>query len=165
MKTGLALGVWLGPWGVPMAAPTASPQPPHVKERVMQKITGHFEVTLTPQAAAVGIEAAKLGRMTLQKRFSGDLNAHSLGEMLSAMTDVKGSAGYVAIERVTGTLCGLQGSFVLMHTGTMHRGQAQLSVQVVPDSGTDALQGLTGSMGIQIADGQHSYTFEFTLPE
>ena len=65
IRTGLALGIWLSLWGVPMAAPTASPQPPHVKERVMQKITGHFEVTLTPQAAAVGIEAAKLGRPSI----------------------------------------------------------------------------------------------------
>lgn len=83
--------------------------------------------------------------------------------MLAAMTEVKGSAGYVAIERVTGTLLGKQGSFVLMHTGTMDRGAAQLVVQVVPDSGTEALTGLTGQMGIQITGGQHAYTFDFTL--
>ena len=131
----------------------------------MQKITGHFEVTLAPQPAAAGIEAAGLGRLTLDKRFSGELSAHSLGEMLSAGTEVKGSAGYVAIERVTGTLCGKKGSFVLMHTGTMNRGQPQLTVQVVPDSGTEELTGLAGNMHIQITNGQHLYTFEFTLPE
>lgn len=128
------------------------------------QITGNFDVKLTPQAAAPNIESAKLGRNTLEKTFHGDLNATSLGEMLAAMTDVKGSAGYVAIERVTGTLLGKHGSFVLMHTGTMNRGAAQLAVQVVPDSGTDALTGLTGHMGIQVTGGHHVYTFDFTLP-
>ena len=127
-------------------------------------ITGNFDVQLTPQPATVGIESAKLGRQTLNKTFHGDLNATSLGEMLAAMTDVKGSAGYVAIERITGTLLGKQGSFVLMHTGTMNRGAAQLVVQVVSDSGTDGLTGLTGQMGIQATSGQHVYTFDFTLP-
>ena len=127
-------------------------------------ITGPFDVSLTPQAPAPAIEAAKLGRQTLDKTFHGDLSAHSLGEMLAAGTDVKGSAGYVAIERVTGTLLGKPGSFVLMHTGVMNRGTPQLTVQVVPDSGTDALAGLTGQMGIQITGGQHVYTFDFTLP-
>lgn len=127
-------------------------------------ITGNFDVTLTPQAASPAIEAAKLGRQTLGKTFHGDLNATSLGEMLAAMTEVKGSAGYVAIERVTGTLLGKKGSFVLMHTGVMNRGTPQLTVQVVPDSGTDELAGLTGQMGIQITGGQHVYTFDFALP-
>ena len=130
----------------------------------MQHITGRFDVKLTPQTASPGIEAAKLGRQTLDKQFHGDLNAHSLGEMLAAGTEVKGSAGYVAIERVTGTLLGKKGSFVLMHTGTMNRGQAQLTVQVVPDSGTDELTGLNGHMDIQIGSGQHLYTFDFSLP-
>lgn len=129
-----------------------------------QHITGNFDVKLTPQIAAPAIEAAKLGRQTLDKTFHGELSAHSLGEMLAAGTEVKGSAGYVAIERVTGTLMGRQGSFVLMHTGIMNRGTPQLTVQVVPDSGTDALTGLTGQMGIQITDGKHVYTFDFVLP-
>lgn len=129
-----------------------------------QHITGHFDVKLTPQAAAPAVEAAKLGRNTLDKTFHGDLSAHSLGEMLAAGTEVKGSAGYVAIERVTGTLMGKKGSFVLMHTGVMNRGTPQLTVQVVPDSGTEELIGLTGQMGINIADGKHVYTFDFTLP-
>lgn len=127
-------------------------------------ITGSFEVKLTPQSPTPAIESAKLGRQTIDKQFHGDLNATSLGEMLAAMTEVKGSAGYVAIERVTGTLLGKAGSFVLMHTGTMNRGTPQLTVQVVPDSGTDALIGLTGQMGIQITDGKHFYTFDFMLP-
>ncbi len=130
----------------------------------MQHITGSFDVKLEPQTAAPGTEAAKLGRQSINKQFHGDLNALSLGEMLAAGTQTKGSAGYVAMERVTGTLMGRAGSFVLMHTGTMNRGQPQLTVQVVPDSGTDDLTGLTGQMGIQITEGKHFYTFDFTLP-
>jgi hypothetical protein len=129
-----------------------------------QHITGNFDVKLTPQIAAPAIEAARLGRQTLDKTFHGDLSAHSLGEMLAAGTEVKGSAGYVAIERVTGTLIGKRGSFMLMHTGVMNRGTPQLTVQVVPDSGTDELVGLTGQMGIQITEGKHVYTFDFVLP-
>ena len=138
-----------------------------VKEQRMQHVhhvSGKFEVKLNPQAASPGIEAAKLGRMSLDKQFHGDLQASSLGEMMSAMGEVKGSAGYVAIERVTGTLLGKQGSFVLMHTGIMNRGQPQLTVQVVPDSGTGELTGISGSMGIDIKEGQHFYNFDFSLP-
>lgn len=127
-------------------------------------VSGKFEVKLSPQAAAPGIEAASLGRMSLDKQFHGDLQASSLGEMMSAMGEVKGSAGYVAIERVTGTLLGKQGSFVLMHTGIMNRGQPQLTVQVVPDSGTGELTGISGTMGIDIKEGQHFYSFDFSLP-
>lgn len=127
-------------------------------------ITGPFDVKITPQAAAPAVESARLGHNLLDKTFHGDLSAHSLGEMLAAMTEVKGSAGYVAIERVTGTLVGKKGSFVLMHTGVMDRGTPQLTVQVVPDSGTEELTGLTGQMGIQVVEGKHSYTFDFMLP-
>ena len=129
-----------------------------------QQVNGKFEVKLSPQAAAPGIEAAKLGRMTIDKQFHGDLQAHSLGEMMSAMGEIKGSAGYVAIERVTGTLLGKKGSFVLMHTGIMNRGQPQLTIQVVPDSGTDELTGISGTMAIDIKEGQHFYSFDFSLP-
>ena len=125
---------------------------------------GPFDVKLTPQPAAPGIEPANLGRMTIDKQFHGDLQATSLGEMLSAMGQVQGSAGYVAIERVTGTLHGRQGSFVLQHYGIMDRGAPQLTITVVPDSGTDALAGLRGTMQIQIEDGKHSYVFDYTLP-
>lgn len=130
----------------------------------MPLITGRFDLTLTPQAPAPGLESAQLGRQIFDKQFQGDLDARSLGEMLSAQGTAAGSAGYVAIERVTGALQGKKGSFVLMHTGTMARGVRQLTVQVVPDSGTQELTGLSGQMDIQITNGQHFYSFEFTLP-
>jgi hypothetical protein len=103
--------------------------------------------------------------MTIDKQFHGDLEATSKGQMLTGMTSVKGSAGYVAIERVTGTLNGRTGTFILQHTGTMNRGTPQLSIMVVPDSGTGRLDGLSGKMAINIADGRHSYDFEYTLPK
>jgi hypothetical protein len=126
--------------------------------------SGTFDVKLSPQSAAPGIEAAQLGRQTIDKRFSGGLEATSLGEMLSAGGNVPGSAGYVAIERVTGALQGKRGSFVLQHTGTMNRGVPSLSISVVPDSGTDELIGLSGSMQIQIEQGRHLYRFDYSLP-
>ena len=103
--------------------------------------------------------------MSIDKQFRGDLEATSKGEMLTAGTDVKGSAGYVAIEHVSGLLHGRSGGFVLQHSGTMTRGVPQLSVTVVPDSGTDQLVGLAGEMTINIADGKHSYAFEYTLDQ
>jgi len=127
--------------------------------------TGTFDVKVNAQAPDGKFEDATLGRMTIDKQFHGDLEATSLGQMLTAGTDVKGSAGYVAIERVTGTLHGRSGSFVLQHSGTMTRGALQLTITVVPDSGTAQLAGLTGKMAIKIADGKHSYDFEYTLPE
>lgn len=130
----------------------------------MPHITGTFTVKLTPQPAASEIAEAALGRQTLDKQFSGELEAHSLGEMLAVGTAIKGSAGYVAIERVTGTLQGKKGSFVLMHMGVMSRGVPSLTVQVVPDSGTDELTGLSGRLGIDIRDGQHHYSFDYALP-
>jgi hypothetical protein len=126
---------------------------------MMMKAAGTFEVKLTPQA---GI-AEMLSRLTIEKQFQGDLVAVSLGEMLAAGTDVKGSAGYVAIERVHGTLNGRSGSFVLQHSGTMTRGAPQLTITVVPDSGTGELAGLAGRMAIQIEGGNHSYDFEYIL--
>ena len=119
---------------------------------------------LNPQTPDGNFEDATMGRMTIDKQFHGDLEATSKGQMLSAMTDVKGSAGYVAMERVTGTLHGRSGSFVLQHSATMTRGVPQLSVTVVPDSGTGQLVGLAGKMDIIITDGKHSYDFEYTLP-
>jgi uncharacterized protein DUF3224 len=134
-----------------------TPMPPHA--------AGTFEVKLIPQAPDGKFEDPTLGRMTIEKQIHGDLEATSKGTMLTAGTDVKGSAGYVAIERVTGTLHGRTGTFVLQHTGTMNRGTYQLSITVVPDSGTGQLLGLTGKFNITIADGKHSYDFEYTLPE
>jgi hypothetical protein len=126
--------------------------------------SGPFEVKLAPQSPAPGIESAQLGRQTIDKRFSGDLEAASLGEMLAAGGNVQGSAGYVAIERVTGTLHGKRGSFVLQHTGIMNRGVPSLSISVVPDTGTDELAGIHGSMQIRIEQGKHFYTFDYSLP-
>lgn len=126
--------------------------------------SGPFEVKLAPQPPADGIVPANLGRMTIDKQFHGALEATSLGEMLAVGTAVEGSAGYVALERVTGTLDGRTGTFVLQHTGTMDRGVPSLSVTVVPDSGTDELVGLRGTMDIHIEQGRHSYTFDYTLP-
>jgi orotate phosphoribosyltransferase len=124
---------------------------------------GPFEVKLDPQATAQPTESS-LGRMSIDKRFHGDLEGTSKGEMLTAGTGVTGSGGYVAIERVTGALGGRIGSFTLQHSGTMTRGAPQLTITVVPDSGTEQLEGLTGSMKIDIAAGKHSYAFDYTLP-
>jgi hypothetical protein len=125
--------------------------------------SGTFEVKVTPQPADE--RAPAIGRMSIDKQFWGDLEATSYGQMLTAVTGVIGSAGYVAIEQVTGSLHGHNGAFVLQHSGTMTRGAPQLTVSVVPDSGTGQLAGLAGTMAITIADGQHSYDFEYTLAE
>ena len=130
----------------------------------MNHASGTFEVKLAPQTDDKNGDAA-LGRMTIDKQFHGDLEGTSKGQMLTGMTDVKGSAGYVAIEKVSGTLKGRTGTFILQHTGVMNRGVPQLTVTVVPDSGTGQLAGITGNLKIIIADGKHSYEFEYTLPE
>jgi Protein of unknown function (DUF3224) len=129
------------------------------------RASGTFEVKLTPQPGDDSPESALLGKLSIDKVFHGDLEATSKGMMLSAGTAIKGSAGYVAIERVSGTLHGRSGAFVLQHSGTMTRGAPQLTITVVPDSGTEALVGLAGKVGITIADGKHSYDFEYTLAE
>ena len=108
---------------------------------------------------------AILGKMAIDKQFHGDLDATSRGEMLTVGTAVQGSAGYVAMELVSGTLQGRDGTFVLQHSGTMTRGAPSLMVTVVPDSGTGQLVGLVGTMAIMIADGKHEYDFEYTLTE
>jgi hypothetical protein len=128
------------------------------------RAAGPFEVKLNPLAVAFASEADVLSRRSIDKVFHGDLEATSKGEMLAAGTSVKGSAGYVAIERVTGALNGRSGTFILQHSATMNRGAPSLSITVVPDSGTGDLVGLTGSMNIIIEDGKHSYEFEYTLP-
>jgi hypothetical protein len=133
------------------------------KGPAMSHASGTFDVKLTPQTDDKGDPA--LGRMTIDKQFHGDLEGTSKGQMLTGMTDVKGSAGYVAIEKVSGTLKGRSGSFILQHTGVMNRNVPQLTITVVPDSGTGQLTGLAGTFTIKIADGKHSYDFEYTLPE
>jgi hypothetical protein len=123
--------------------------------------TGTFEVNLVAQTDR---DVPMLARMTIDKKIHGDLEATTQGQMLSARTAVPESAGYVAIERVEGSLHGKKGSFVLQHTATMKRGAPSLVVTVVPDSGTDELTGLAGTFFIIMADGKHSYNFEYTLP-
>jgi Protein of unknown function (DUF3224) len=123
---------------------------------------GPFTVKLDPQAMPA--EYPLLGRLTINKEFQGDLTGTSIGQMLSARTAIPNSAGYVAIEQVTGTLHGREGSFVLQHSSSMIRGEPQQSVTVVADSGTGALEGLTGSMVINNSAGQHSYVFDYDLP-
>lgn len=145
-------------------ATAARPAPDHPEKTTMHA-QGTFEVKLTPQSPAPGIEPAALGRQTIDKRFHGDLDATSLGEMLAVMSTAHGSGAYVALERVTGTLGGRRGSFVLMHSATMTRSSPAMSVTVVPDSGTDELEGLSGSLVIRIdAKGGHAYTFDYNLP-
>ncbi len=127
--------------------------------------TGHFEVKLSPQARAEGVGDPTIGRMAIAKTFHGDLQAASNGEMLATRTDLTGSAGYVAMERVTGTLHGRAGSFALQHSGSMNRGTPELAISVVPDSGSGELSGLAGEMAIKVDGGEHSYVFEYILGE
>ena len=130
-----------------------------------QHARGTFEVTLAPLAPYESADDARLGRLSIDKQFHGDLDATSKGEMLSATTAVAGSAGYVAIERVRGTLGGRRGAFTLQHSGTMTRGAPTLAVTVVPDSGTDGLAGLRGEMRIIVGGGRHAYELDYTLPD
>ena len=126
------------------------------------RASGTFEVRLSPQVD--GEEGgACVGRMLIDKRFAGDLEATSKGQMLAVRTAVEGSAGYVAMELVTGQLGGREGTFVLQHTGTMERGAQQLSINVVPDSGTGGFEGLAGRMELDFAGGGHAYHFDYAL--
>ena len=144
-------------------AQTQSPTPRSIpKEKPMTThAIGTFDVKATP-VTTDGLDA-DLSRLNLEKHFHGDLDGTSKAVMLAASTSVKGSAGYVAMEKVTGTLKGHSGTFILQHSGTMTRGEPQLKVSVVPDSGTGQLAGLSGTMDIKIANGKHSYDFEYTL--
>jgi hypothetical protein len=125
---------------------------------------GEFEVNLAPLTLAhTGQDGIQLGRMSIAKTFRGDLAARSEGEMLTAGTPVAGSAGYVAVEQVAGTLEGRHGTFVLQHFGMLQRGEGRLIVEVVPDSGTGELQNLAGQMTIEIEDGRHLYKLDYTM--
>ena len=126
--------------------------------------TGTFEVKMQPQGEGDVAEGSSLGRMSLDKRFSGDLEASGKGEMLAARSDVPTSAAYVAIERVSGRLHGREGSFVLVHKGMMTKEAQSLVIEVVPDTGTGQLKDLAGTLGIRIEDGRHYYDFEYSLP-
>ena len=125
---------------------------------------GTFEVTVKPVATADTEGVDKVKRMTLDKQFSGDLTGTGKGEMLASGSP-DGSGAYVAIEQVTGTLGGHKGGFVFQHSGTMTHGAVQLTITVVPDSGTGELAGLAGTFKINVVEGKHSYDFEYTLPQ
>ena len=129
----------------------------------MSRATGPFEVSLKPLPMDNEPGSEMLGRMSIDKQFSGDLEATSRGQMLTGGTAIKTSAGYVAIELVTGTLKGRKGSFILQHTGVMNRGVPSLVITVVPDSGTGQLEGIRGTMAIRIEGGKHSYELNYTL--
>jgi hypothetical protein len=124
---------------------------------------GTFDVKLNPLAADTPPEGSPLGRLSIDKVFHGDIEGTSKGEMLTAGTAVKNSAGYVAVERVTGVVKGFRGTFALMHTGIMNRGAPSLNITIVPDSGTGDLTGISGTLDIQIADGKHSYVLDYTI--
>jgi hypothetical protein len=150
-----------------VARAQAQPAVPSVAQKekaVAEHAAGTFDVKVEAQGDADKGEGSTLGRYSLDKQYHGDLEGTAKGTMLTAGTEVKGSAGYVAIERVTGTLQGRSGSFALQHSATMTRGEPQLSITVVPDSGSGQLVGLTGKMNIIIAAGKHSYEFEYNLP-
>jgi hypothetical protein len=161
--------------GAPRAVPSASPAPSDApaptseasrkESKGMNHAQGTFDVNLTPAAPDDAAAAATPGRLSIEKQFHGDLEGSSRGQMLTATTAIQGSAGYVAIEVVRGTLAGRTGTFVLQHTGTMTRGAPDLSVTVVPDSGTEGLEGISGRMSIRIAEGKHFYDFEYELPK
>ncbi len=134
--------------------------------RMTHVAKGSFEVALTPLKEGATPGAWAPGRMALDKHFHGDLEATSQGEMMTAMSETKGSGGYTAFERVQGALAGRKGSFVLMHHGVMTQGvPGEWGVRVVPDSGTEALKGLEGRMTITITGKDHAYALEYTLPE
>ncbi len=130
---------------------------------MIDRATGTFDVKLLPLATDTPTEGATLGRMSIDKIFRGDLQAISKGEMLTAGTAIKNSAAYVAVERVSGMLQGRKGTFALVHTGMMNRGAPTLTISVVPDSGTGELAGISGRFDIQVADGKHTYAFDYDL--
>lgn len=127
----------------------------------MTHATGTFEVKIAPQDDKS--DDKTMGRMTIEKTWHGDFEGTSKGQMLTGGDPAKGSAGYVAMEKVTGTLKGKKGSFIFQHSGTMDRGDSQLKITVVPDSGTGELEGLTGTMTIKIEGGKHFYDFEYRI--
>jgi hypothetical protein len=156
LSLGLSLSVGIG---VHAYAQTESQAPSKGQKENKAIMTTHangtFDVKMTPQDPDDKGAGAAVGKYSLDKQFHGDLEGTSKGEMLAIGTAVQGSAGYVAMEQVTGTLNGRKGSFALQHSGTMTRGVGLLTVTVVPDSGTDQLVGLSGRMDIKIADGKH----------
>lgn len=139
---------------------------PRIRRRYLHGMNakGSFDVVAHPEPPYDTVDGVSLGRMSFDKRFAGALVATSTVQMLAARTPVEGSAGYVVIERITGTLEGRTGSFVAMHMGVMTRGVPSLSITIVPDSGTGALAGISGRMDIQIVEGKHFYELEYGFP-
>ncbi len=136
------------------------PQPTQ-RDNVKSIAKGTFDVQLTP----VETDDKQLGMMLIQKTLQGDIDGTSQGRMLTAMTDTKGSAGYVAVERVTGKLGGASGTMMLQHSGTMSDGKFDLTIRVVPNSGTDGWKGIAGELKIEIVEGKHFYELEYSLPK
>ena len=130
-----------------------------------QQAKGSFEVKRSMEPACDMGDGVQAAHVRFDKVFSGPFAATSVVHMLAAMTQVEDSGGYVAIERVRGTLDGRSGTFLLQHRGVMDRGAKDLMVTVVPDSGTDGLVGLSGRMAIDIIDGQHFYTFDYSFAD
>lgn len=128
------------------------------------RVSGTFDITVTPAAPPIHEGRTAMARMLLDKQYSGELLATGKGEMLTARTDTKGSAAYVAMERVTGTLSGRKGSFVVHHTGSMSGGATELTVSIVPDSGTEELAGISGHMSLKQVERQHYYELDYVLP-
>lgn len=158
-----SLCLFLGAAVMPDIKVEASVPNPQARTSEPAHAKGTFDVKLVPQGAEDKGEGSTLGRLSLDEQFHGDLEGTAKGEMLTALTDVKGSAGYVAIERVTCTLDGRHGSFVLLHRGIMSRGAQDLTITVVPDSGAGQLVGLAGQFNLKIVEGKHFYDLEYTL--
>lgn len=149
----------------PLGAQTAATRGEPPSEKIMTTMArGTFTVRMKPLPSDEIADAALIGRMSIDKDFHGDIEGSSKGQMLATGTPAEGSAGYVALERVTGTLAGKHGAFSLQHSAWMAGGKQGMTITVVPGSGTEELVGLSGSLLIIIADGQHSYEFSYTLP-
>lgn len=142
---------------------TTAARQPQTDTSMSKHVAGEFDVKITPQKDE-GIGDPSVGRMAIDKVYHGALAGTGLGQMLAGMGGAKDSGAYVAIERVKGTLDGKKGSFAVHHVGVMNRGAQSLVITVAPDSGTDELTGITGTMTIEIKDGKHFYTFDYTLP-
>lgn len=146
--------------------PTLAAVPPEKEVRVTALAKGSFDVKVAPLTEGVRAGVWSPGRMSIGKQFKGDLDGTSRGEMLTAMTEVQGSAGYTAIEQVRGKLRGRTGTFLLQHFAVMTHGvPGDWTIMVVPDSGTGELKGLAGRMTIVITGNQHTYTLEYALPD
>ena len=160
----LVVALLLGAISLAAYSQGSTPQhTPKAETTMTQVAKGTFEVSIKPLSVENAGQDDKLGRMSIDKTISGDLIATTRGQMLTAGTDVKGSAGYVAIEQVDGTLNGRKGTFILQHTATMNRGEPTMDIHVVPESGTGELTGLEGNFKIQIIDGEHRYEFSYHL--